>query len=107
MPESRAPTPAWARTVGLFLAVFVGYVAGAQLSVTAFGASELGPAFFPPAGVTVAAMLLTNRARWPVIVAAIHMLPDRMGTYGLSDRQAGTATVANTKYGQNATFARG
>ncbi len=71
MPELRAPTPAWARTAGLFLAVFVGYVAGAQLSVTAFGASELGPAFFPPAGVTVAAMLLTNRARWPVIVAAI------------------------------------
>lgn len=71
MPELRAPTPAWVRTVGLFFAVFVGYVAGAQLSVTAFGASELGPAFFPPAGVTVAAMLLTNRARWPVIVAAI------------------------------------
>ena len=35
----------------------------------------------------------------PVIVAAVHMLPDRMGTYGLSDRQAGTAVVANTKYG--------
>ena len=35
----------------------------------------------------------------PVIVAAVHMLPDRMGTYGLSDRQAGRAVVANTKYG--------
>ena len=35
----------------------------------------------------------------PLIVAAIHMLPDRMGTYGLSDRQAGTAIVANTRYG--------
>ena len=35
----------------------------------------------------------------PVIVAAIHMLPDRMGTYGLSDREAATAIVANTKYG--------
>ena len=35
----------------------------------------------------------------PVIVAAVHMLPDRMGTYGLSDRQAGTAVIANTKYG--------
>ena len=29
----------------------------------------------------------------PVIVAAIHMLPDRMGTYGLSDRQAGRAEL--------------
>jgi enterochelin esterase-like enzyme len=35
----------------------------------------------------------------PVIVAAIHMLPDRMGTYGLSDRQHGRALVAETKYG--------
>ena len=35
----------------------------------------------------------------PVIVVAIHMLPDRMGTYGLSDREAGTAIVANTRYG--------
>ena len=35
----------------------------------------------------------------PVIVVAIHMLPDRMGTYGLSDRKAGHAIVAQTKYG--------
>src|SRR5690606_37698521 len=35
----------------------------------------------------------------PVIVVAIHMLPDRMGTYGLSDRGAGHAIVAQTKYG--------
>ena len=35
----------------------------------------------------------------PVIVVAIHMLPDRMGTYGLSDRGAGHAVVAQTKYG--------
>ncbi len=55
----------------LFAAVFLSYAAGAQLAVIAFGASELGPAFFPPAGVTVAAMLLTRRAHWPVIVAAI------------------------------------
>src|SRR5690606_3137513 len=35
----------------------------------------------------------------PVIVVAIHVLPDRMGTYGLSDRKAGHAIVAQTKYG--------
>jgi serine phosphatase RsbU (regulator of sigma subunit) len=50
--------------------VFLGYVAGAQLTVTAFGASELGPAFFPPAGITVAALLLTRRSQWPVVIAA-------------------------------------
>jgi serine phosphatase RsbU (regulator of sigma subunit) len=71
MPKTPTPVPAWAPAVGLFAAVFLGYVAGAQLTVTAFGASELGPSFFPPAGVTVAAMLLTRRAQWPVIVAAI------------------------------------
>ena len=46
------------------------YLVGAVLSWQSFGAG-LGPAFFPPAGVTVAAMLLTPRSRWPVIVAAI------------------------------------
>ncbi|MGH8084547.1 MAG: alpha/beta hydrolase-fold protein [Lysobacter sp.] len=34
-----------------------------------------------------------------VIVVAIHMLPDRMGSYGLSDRKAGHAIIAQTKYG--------
>jgi len=71
MPTLRRPKPAWAQNLALFAAVFLSYAAGAQLAVTAFGASELGPAFFPPAGVTVAAMLLTRRAQWPVIVAAI------------------------------------
>ena len=46
------------------------FAAGAQASWQWFGAA-VGFAFFPPAGVTVAAMLLTKRARWPVIVAAI------------------------------------
>ncbi len=67
----RLPESAWARNLGLFLLVTLGYLAGALLSLTAFGASELGPAFFPPAGVTVAAMLLTRRARWPAVILAI------------------------------------
>ncbi|WP_313674672.1 SpoIIE family protein phosphatase [Mycolicibacterium sp.] len=55
----------------MFFVVLLAYVGGAQLSVTGFGASELGPAFFPPAGVTVAALLLTRRAQWPVVIAAV------------------------------------
>jgi enterochelin esterase-like enzyme len=39
------------------------------------------------------------RAIRPVIVVAIHMLPDRMGTYGLSDRAHARSVVAQTKYG--------
>ncbi len=50
--------------------VALAYLAGAVLSWQSFGA-EMTPAFFPPAGVTVAAMLLTPRSRWAVIVSAI------------------------------------
>lgn len=71
MAQFRLPSSAWARNLGLFLLVTLGYLAGALLSLKAFGASELGPAFFPPAGVTVAAMLLTRRARWPAVILAI------------------------------------
>ena len=35
----------------------------------------------------------------PVIVVAIRMLPDRMGTYGLSERGHARSVVAQTKYG--------
>lgn len=57
------------RALALFLLIAVAYAVGAELSWQSFSA---GTAFgFPPAGVTVAAMLLTSRRRWPVIVAAI------------------------------------
>ena len=36
----------------------------------------------------------------PVIVVAIHMLPDRMGTYGLSDRAAARSLAADTRHGR-------
>jgi serine phosphatase RsbU (regulator of sigma subunit)/integral membrane sensor domain MASE1 len=54
----------------LFVSVAVAYSVGAVLAWQSFGA-EGTPAFFPPAGVTVALMLLTSRARWAAIVAAI------------------------------------
>lgn len=51
--------------------MFIAYAMGAVLAWKFFG-SEAGPAFFyPPAGVTVAAMMLTRRSQWPPIVAAI------------------------------------
>ncbi len=55
---------------GLFGWVTLAYLAGAVFSWQTFGAG-VGPAFFPAAGVTVAAMLLSRRALWPVVVAAI------------------------------------
>lgn len=60
---------AFPRALMLFLLVAVAYAIGAELSWQSFSA---GVAFgFPPAGVTVAAMLLTRRQLWPVIIAAI------------------------------------
>lgn len=58
-------------SVGLFGVVFLAYVLGAVLAWKLFG-SAVGPAFFyPSAGVTVAAMMLTRRSRWPAVVVAI------------------------------------
>ena len=55
---------------GLFAVVFLVYSAGAVLARESFGAT-VGPAFFPSAGVTVAAMLLTRRTLWPAVAGAI------------------------------------
>jgi serine phosphatase RsbU (regulator of sigma subunit)/integral membrane sensor domain MASE1 len=67
---SQSPVARWRSAGALFVVVAAAYAAGAFLSWQSFGAG-VGPAFFPPAGVTVAAMLLTPRSRWGVIVAAI------------------------------------
>ena len=64
-PRSRLPA------TGLFLVVFLAYAAGAVVSAIAFGGSELGPTFYPPAGVSAAALLISPRRRWPVIIAAV------------------------------------
>lgn len=61
----------WVRNWGFFAVVAVSYSIAALLSVAAFGSSELGPAFFPAAGVTSGAMLTNRRSRWPLVVAAV------------------------------------
>ncbi len=54
---------------GLFCLVLLGYVAGAELSWQSFSS---GTAFgFPPAGITLAVLLLVARRRWPVVIAAV------------------------------------
>ncbi len=58
---------------GLVLAgvVAVLYAAGAESSWRWFGASAMGLAFYPPAGITVAALVLVPaHRRWPIILAA-------------------------------------
>ncbi len=53
-----------------FAIVVLCYTAGAWLSWHPFGATT-GLAFFPPAGVTVAAMVILPRRQWWAVVAAI------------------------------------
>ena len=48
--------------------VAVAYAAGAQLAYSWFGAG-LFPVFFPAAGVTLSALVLTRRASWPFVLA--------------------------------------
>ena len=60
----------WRAAAGVFAVVLVGYTAGASMSWLWFG-PEVGPAFFPAAGITVAALLLSPRSRWPAVVAAV------------------------------------
>lgn len=47
------------------------YLAGAELSWRLFGAGDIGLAFFPAAGVTFAAIVLTSPRRWPAMFAVI------------------------------------
>ncbi|MGV0991242.1 MAG: SpoIIE family protein phosphatase [Mycobacterium sp.] len=61
----------WAQATRLFAVVFLAFATGAVLSWESFG-STVGPSFFyPSAGVTAAAMMLSRRALWPAIVAAV------------------------------------
>lgn len=58
------------RATGLFAVVFLAYGVGLSLTWRSLDAT-VGPAFFPAAGVTLAAMLLVRQSLWPVVLAAI------------------------------------
>lgn len=53
------------------IVVAIAYGLGAELAWRVFGASEIGLAFFPPAGITIAAVLSSSRRVWPGIVVAV------------------------------------
>ncbi len=59
------------RSAVVVLAVFLAFTAGAVASWESFG-STVGPSFFyPSAGVTAAALMLTRRSLWPAIAVAV------------------------------------
>lgn len=86
----------WGQATGLFALVFLAYSAFAILAWASFG-SAVGPAFFfPSAGVTVAAMMLTRRALWPAVVLAIIASEMLVDTYfGNPAPLAGGFAIAN------------
>jgi len=69
--SGQGPTPRFWADARRVLVVFLAFTAGAVLSWESFG-STVGPSFFyPSAGVTAAAMILSRRALWPAIAAAV------------------------------------
>ncbi|MFN8070466.1 MAG: SpoIIE family protein phosphatase [Mycobacterium sp.] len=78
------------------LAVFLAFATGAVLSWESFGSWE-GPSFFyPSAGVTVAAMMLSRRGLWPWIAVAVMVAEVLVDTiYGSPLWVSGGFAVAN------------
>ncbi|MGY1640177.1 SpoIIE family protein phosphatase [Geodermatophilus sp. SYSU D00703] len=73
----RSPPAPWR----LVLVVGTAYAVGSAVSFALFEASAIGAVFFPPAGVTFAALVLTEQRRWPwvlgtaaVVEAAVDLL---------------------------------
>src|SRR5262245_19225878 len=58
------------RGVLLFVLVAAGYVLGYELASNWFSAENQGASLFPPAGVTLAALVLVGRRQWPIVLAA-------------------------------------
>ena len=59
-----------ARDAALFVLVAVGYGAGYKLAQEWFSAADQGASFFPPAGLTLATLVLVRRRSWPIVLAA-------------------------------------
>lgn len=59
------------RTPLVFAAFYILYVIGGTLAWWTINTSGLGAVFFPPAGLTVAALIALPRRRWPVIAVAV------------------------------------
>lgn len=71
----------WGDATGLFAVVFLTFSLGAVLAWASFG-SSVGPAFFfPAAGVTVSAMLLSRRVMWPAVIIAVIAAEMLVDTY--------------------------
>jgi signal transduction histidine kinase len=63
--------PTWAEPVGLVVVVGGFYALGAELPFWFLRSPAAGAPFFPSAGVTLAALVLTQRRYWPLLLAVV------------------------------------
>jgi signal transduction histidine kinase len=63
--------PKWADPVGLAVVVGGLYALGAELPFWFLHSPAAGAPFFPSAGVTLAALVLTRRRHWPLLLAVV------------------------------------
>src|SRR5262249_4992309 len=63
--------PTWADAVGLAVVVGGLYALGAELPFWFLRSPAAGAPFFPSAGVTLAALVLTRRRYWPLLLALV------------------------------------
>ncbi|MGY1733007.1 SpoIIE family protein phosphatase [Geodermatophilus sp. SYSU D01045] len=81
----------------LVLAVAAGYTAGSLTSFLLFEASSTGAVLFLPAGVTLSALVLSDRRRWPWVLATaalVEVVIDR--SMGIGPVAAWGFALANT-----------
>lgn len=57
----------------LFAGIFVSYLLGARIAFWLIDATDLSAVMFPPAGITVGALLLVERRQWPIVLLAAGM----------------------------------
>src|SRR4051812_21530308 len=89
---TRLPVP-WR----LVLAVAAGYAAGSITSFALFESSSTGAVLFLPAGVTLSALVLSDRRRWPWVLATaalVEVVIDR--TQGIGPLAVWGFSLANT-----------
>src|SRR3954463_15518537 len=89
---TRLPVP-WR----LVLAVAAGYAAGSLTSFVLFESSSTGAVLFLPAGVTLSALVLSDRRQWPwilVTAALVELVIDR--AHGIGPVAVWAFVLANT-----------
>jgi len=64
------PRPVRLHGLLLFAVVAVAYAVGYELAKHWFSAPNQGASFFPPAGLTLAALMLLPKRQWPIVLGA-------------------------------------